>query len=317
MSLSGSYLRLAALMSQAIKTGNGAVVVGLPGMGVSHFLEIFAKQIKLPLTDGSSEVAGEVVILNPDFLGNSGAIERVVSVYQKAGIGQKIILGVNAPAVLYSSELSSPQISSRWYGTYWLETRDKGDLILLAEELSVKLTTSELEKLEEVTGGVARFAKYFILNKEKMEKNAVELWEDSDWRRMIKPFLVEAKKCKTEWLVKMGLVDENWIWKSAYLSTWMKEEKGSLAVGVEGDVWLVELGEKITTLMPFEAKIIRYLIDHDGVIEKDKIAELKWGNVGEGVSDQAIAKSMQRLGGKFRHHVLRPIPKIGYQLRLK
>ena len=43
MSLSGSYLRLAASLSQAIKTGNGAVVVGLPGMGVSHFLEIFAK----------------------------------------------------------------------------------------------------------------------------------------------------------------------------------------------------------------------------------------------------------------------------------
>lgn len=304
-------------MSQAIKTGNGAVVVGLPGMGVSHFLEIFAKQMKLPLIDGSSEVVGQVVILNPDFLGNREAIERVVSVYQKAGIGQKIILGVNAPAFLYSSELSSPQISSRWYGTYWLETRDKGDLMLLAEELSVKLTTLELEKLEEMTGGVARFAKYFILNKEKMEKSAIDLWEDGDWRRMVKPFLAEAKKCKGEWLVKMGLVDENWIWKSTYLSTWMKEEKGSLAVGVEGDVWLVELGEKIITLMPFEAKIVRYLIDHDGVIEKDKIAELKWGNAGEGVSDQAIAKSMQRLGIKFRHHVLRPIPKIGYQLRLK
>lgn len=317
MSLSGSYLKLATLLSQAIKTGNGAVVVGLPGMGVSHFLEIFAKQTKLPLSDGSGEVAGDVVILNPDFLGNSGAIERVVSVYQKAGIGQKIILGVNVPAVLYSSELSSTQISSRWYGTYWLETRDGGDLMLLAEELSVKLTTSELEKLEEVTGGVARFAKYFILNKEKMVKNAMELWEDNDWQRMVKPFLTEAKKCKTEWLVKMGLVDENWIWKSAYLSTWMKEEKGSLAVGVEGDVWLVELGEKIITLMSFEAKIVRYLIDHDGVIEKDKIAELKWGNAGEGVSDQAIAKSMQRLGGKFRHHVLKPIPKIGYQLILK
>ncbi len=310
-------MRLAASLSQAIKTGNGAVVVGLPGMGVSHFLEIFAKQMKLPLTDGSGEVAGGVVILNPDFLGNSGAVERVVRMYQRAGTGQKIILGVNAPAVLYSSELSSPQISFRWYGTYWLETRDKEDLGLLAEELSVKFTTLELEKLEEITGGVARFAKYFILNREKMEKSAEELWEDNDWRRMVKPFLTEAKKCKGEWLTKMGLVDENGVWKSAYLSTWMKEEKGSLAVGVEGDVWLVELGEKIGMLMPFEVKIVRYLIDHDGVIEKDKIAELKWGNATEGVSDQAIAKSMQRLGGKFRHHALKPIPKIGYQLMLK
>ena len=315
--MSGSYLRLAASLSQAIKTGNGAVVVGLPGMGVSHFLEIFAKQTKLSLTGGSGEVAGDVVILNPDFLGNSEAIERVVSVYQKAGTGQKIILGVNAPAVLYSSELSNPQISSRWYGMYWLETRDRGDLRILAEELSVKLTTSELGKLEEITGGVARFAKYFIVNREKMEKSAKELWEDSDWRRMVKPFLTEAKKCKGEWLTKMGLVDENGVWKSAYLSTWMKEEKGSLAVGVEGDVWLVELGEKIGMLMPFEVKIVRYLIDHDGVIEKDKIAELKWGNATEGVSDQAIAKSMQRLGGKFRHHILKPIPKIGYQLMFK
>ncbi len=310
-------MRLATSLSQAIKTGSGAVVVGLPGMGVSHYLEIFAKQMKLPLTDGSSEVAGEVVILNPDFLGNSRAIERVVRMYQKAGTEQKIILGVNAPAVLYSSELSSPQISSRWYGMHWLETRDRGDLGLLAEELAVKLTTLELEKLEEITGGVARFAKYFILNKEKMEKSAEELWEDSDWRRMAKPFLTEAKKCKGEWLTKMELVDGNGVWKSAYLSTWMKEEKGSLAVGVEGEVWLVELGEKIITLMPFEVKIVRYLIDHDGVIEKDKIAELKWGNATEGVSDQAIAKSMQRLGGKFRHHVLKPIPKIGYQLILK
>ena len=316
MSLSGSYLKLAGLLSQTIKTGNGAVVVGLPGMGVSHFLEIFARQMKLPLTDGTGEVAGEVVILNPDFLGNSGAIERVVNMYQKAGTGQKIILGVNAPAVLYSSELSSPQISSRWYGTYWLETRDKADLMQLADELGAKPTALELDRIEEITGGVARFAKYFILNREKMGKSALELWEDGDWRRMVKPFLAEAKKCKTEWLGKMGLVDENGVWKSAYLSTWMKEEKDSLAVEIES-VWLVELGEKIITLIPFEAKIVRYLIDHGGVIEKDKIAELKWGNTAEGVSDQAIAKSMQRLGGKFRHHILKPIPKIGYQLMLK
>ncbi len=78
---------------------------------------------------------------------------------------------------------------------------------------------------------------------------------------------------------------------------------------------LYEIGEKTSTLGKFEAMLLEYLIDNGGVITKDKISEIKWGDGGfAGFSDDAIKKTMLRLGDKMKKYKLSAIHGYGYKL---
>lgn len=318
MKLSEAYLEFEKTYLQNEKSGAGTAVIGLTGMGVSHFLTLLSERRKLPLLTEPREVSAPWVIFNPDFLTQAEAVSRTSAMYRLAGIRQKIVLGVNSPAALYDPALTSSHIMSRWYSQYWLSPRSVEDLALLVAELGVELSKKERDLLETKSGGIARLAKFFALNREKLNSSAADLWHDDDWLKVAAPFFEAASKCKGEWLERMSLTEKNGKWKSAFLGEMAASLEGGLVFGVENDVFLWEFGERGKTLLPFEAAIVKYLLENRGVIGKDRIARFKWGDGSyDQASDQAIAKSMQRLGAKFRYHQLSPVPKVGYQIERK
>jgi hypothetical protein len=296
------YRRLASVASDCRRFGANLMVVGLSGMGASFYLKTWAKNEGVDyVTVAPEKKEGVVVVDMPE-----NSWKEWEEIYRATPRDQKLIMVVGV------EKIGEESVAKNWvlghvYKTLYLEVSSEKDIGLLANRLGLKVSSVDLSKFYGLSGGIAKLAKCLMVNGGRVVEEV---------EQMAGLILAEARRAREEDLEKLGVV-KNGKYVSAILADLDKKMPDGLRVEVKFDLELVEDGGsggvKVTA---DEKKIILEMMANNGMITKEKIAEIKWGEGSyDKFSDQAITMAMRRLDKKFKGYQIETVPRVGYQLK--
>lgn len=283
------------------------LVVCVPGMGVTRAAKGVAERSggRIKYVETAGEELGEFTILDLNFDANEGAMGVAQEYFRKAGVDQKMALIVNDPSGVETEEFAV--LGKRLHETYYFELMDEKAVEEMAGRMGVKLAGEKIAKIMKLSGGLARVVKFLVANGGEV---------DEDLQRGLLPTVRVMAKCSDEVLERLGLWEKGGF-RGSILADYFKihPRQKVLKVKVNSDLSWVEDGVggrgRLTRV---EAHVLKALAE-GGVVTKEQIAEVKWGKDSyDEFSDQAIGKTMQRLGGKLTKYKLEVIPKVGYKL---
>lgn len=178
---------------------------------------------------------------------------------------------------------------------------------IFANELGVEAAKAELARIYRLTGGVGKWVKWFLVHPEESE----------DFKLVLEPTARLIGECSDEQLKKLGLW-ENGGWKGEILAKYFQENqrRKRWEIEITADLSVVEKGQASgVRLTKLEAEILGQMAKNEGVVTKEGVSDLKWG---EGkydkFSDQAINKGMRRLDKKLKVYTVKTIPGYGFKL---
>ncbi len=292
-----NYLEIKKWVDQAVKNKYSIGIVALDGFGVSFMLKALVKKnnkIKY-LSKNDLELA-EFNIIDLDL--DDDNIKTINDLFRKADIDQKFCVVIQKPYLLNNPDFKNNYFYSKIYKFFYLKVYNANDCKFLCENLQIKLNDSVFNEIYEKSFGVGKLFKYLAVN-----------WPDYEgekWEEVKKEVFAEAGKCDLNQLERMGLSKpeiglskkENFDIEIDFdLSFWEKSRQAKEKLGKE------------------ERDILVYMIENNGQITREKVADFRWG---EGkydeFSDQAINQAMRRLDKKLNLYKIRTIPKVGYVL---
>ena len=320
------YKKFASKMEEMARERASIVVITIPGLGVSYFvgkyLEKTGKGEKRIVEEGQKLADFNFLDLDFDKRGAEEGLRLVDDYMKQADLKQKFVVVVNTPWLLKGKAYKSSYLASHVYDSWVMRVHDKKETIDFVDDLGIKLSDKEMKRLFELSGGISRLIKYLAVNKEELEMPINEIVESEDILRIFEKSLEVIGKTDDEWLVRMGIKNNQNEFVSELVGGLLKKRMKIKGVEIEvgRDMSVYEYGKRgKERLTGMEAVLLKALIaDGDLLLTRDKIADLKWeGESYDKYSDQAIGKAMLRLGEKLKKHKLVAIPKLGYKLELK
>jgi len=290
------YRGLKAALDKHRSLKSNLLIVTLPGMGASFWLKHYAeKEVGVKYLVDENE---ELVEFNLVDCGLNG--ERLL---KRASNNQKFAIVTEDPSSIGDKE---NYVMGHVYEYYYLGAVGKEDCKKAALYYNDKLTEAELQKIYEQSGGVGKLVKYLAVNKVLGDEVT----------RLVEKLMVMVRKSDEKTLEKLGVKKDGKL-VSLILANW-KGDSG-IEIKINFDLSFEEMGKKAKERLTKEEKmILEYMVDNEGEIAREKVADFKWG---EGkydeFSDAAINRSMGRLGDKLEKYEIRTIPKVGYKIYQK
>ena len=317
-----SYKSLEAELIRSVRLGSNCAVVTIPGFGISYFLQKFLEKNKesgFSYITNSNQNLSKFNILDLDFDKNKDSLKTADAYFRKATLEQKFAVVINTPALLHSSIYESSFLTSHVYSTFYFKTRDLNDTGSFAREINKDLSDKEIEKIYNLTGGIASLVKYFAINNEEIGRDIDQLLENSSFLKIIIQTVNTISETNNKELTQLGLkVSDRFV--SEILEKYFKMHTIVFKpqILINKDLSFEENGrlskEKLTKI---ESQVLEYILENK-IIEREKISEYKWG---EGkydkFSDQAINKTIQRINDKLQNYRFVSISKLGYKLEVK
>lgn len=299
--------------------GINALVLTFPGYSVSRYFKKIAESGEIPnlkYINRRGESLEKYNLIDVDFATDADAMAIVEEYLKMASLDQKFTVLINAPWILDTYKFGNSYLGSHHYSVYRYTRPDIETLKLFAKTLGVHLTENDLKKVYKMAGGVGRLSKLLLTSDGLFKKSPEEVLKVEGVEKMIKPLVEAYGRVGKEVLTEYGVVENN-IFTSSLVAEYVKIHPLSerFEIKIDKSLDLYENGEKASTLGRFETMLLEYMVENGGVITKDKISEIKWGD-GEyaAFSDDAIKKTMLRLGDKMKKHKLSAIHGYGYKL---
>lgn len=315
------YQEFKSILDKNIDQKGNGLIITLPGFGASYFIKYYLQENpdRAVYIDGSGQNLGDYSILDFSESQSDIWLKFVEEYFKKAGLQQKLTVVVSDPAILESESYKKSWLPAHLYSEFYLRARDEADTETFTHELNPKLNKEQVRQIFEWSGGIARIIKYLALNPEELKKGIGEMVAKSRLQDLVLPIITEAKKCSKKMRETLGILEGekvrsgilNSLWQSTATNMGLKiEVRSDLSVWEDGE----QLPEKVTKR---EADILAATLSGEGIITKDKISEIKWGNGEyEKFSDQAVGKTIQRLNIKLKKYKFEAIIGVGYKLKL-
>ncbi len=307
-------------LENSYKKNSNLLIVTVPGIGTSHFIKKFIEGDTSGkfqhIKDDSSELK-EFNILDLNFEKNHEAFQLATQYFKKAKLSQKFALVVNTPSILKTDSYLQSNLANHIYNTYYFKTLGKNIIKVISKLTGMNLSLDQEAKIYSYSGGLSHLTKSLIINSDLLNKSVAELIDEPVIINPLLPTIRVISQCNTEVLNKLEIT-QNSIFISEILKTYFSLHPINLPpqIVVNKDLSFTEDGiPSEHKLIKIEKQIIEMASKDDGVILKEKIADLKWGDGSyDDFSDQAIGKTMQRLGRKLKKHQLIILPKVGYKI---
>lgn len=314
------YQELLKFVRDLVDSNASGLLVSVPGMGASFYCKHLLDSLKgVAYINETGKDLSNFNILDLDFDSDEQAIIKVDDYFKKAGVDQKFLVIVNRPDFIGTNKIGDTFFGRRVYKNYWFHANSLKETGEMVRTFWPEAKEEDIKKIYELTGGLGRLVKLLSSNRELMGLELEELVKREEVINLARPTALVVGSMSEEIGVKMGLVTDGEI-VSGLIKYFVKENGVRFVdINVGEDMIVIEKkvrGEEITKL---EKQIIEYSISsEDNVINKEKIAEFKWGEGSyDEFSDQAVSKTMQRLNSKLKKYWFEPLPKVGYKLRPK
>lgn len=315
MSDGKAYQKLVSQLNSYVAKKAGVLIVSLPGLGASFFLKEFAHENNgegVRYITSEQDDFGAYNIADLNFAGDPKAIEVSERILATVSSEQKVAFILNAPYLLDNKVFLDSAVGRHTFGKVYLPVRNETETKELALEIDPGFDLRKLSEIYGLSGGIARIVKFLVVKGGIFEEK-----DFSEVDRLIAPTVKAAVITKKEVLISLG------IWNgSKYIGDLVNTAVNSLnqEVGllVKDDLSLVEDGAVVGKVTLLEKSLIDLVLGSDGILTKEKIAEIKWGEASYAeFSDQAISKTIQRLNKKMMKHFFESIINVGYKLRQK
>lgn len=305
------------------RTGANILITTFPGYSVNRYLKKIAESAEfdgLVYINTSGKELGKYNLLDFDFVDNFKESLAIVEHYVKqAKLDQKFTVFINAPWSLNNETFEKSYLGTHHYRTFKYKKPEIETAKLFAINLGVELNDTELKKFYALAGGVGRLGKFLLLHRELLEMEPKEILKNEEVVRMVKYLCSVYTRVSDEELEDYGVI-ENGKFSSGLVDEYFKNNisPNRSQIKINRDLSVYEFGDKTTVITGGEADLLRFMVNNDGVIKKDEVAEVKWGDKSYvEFSDEAIKKTMQRLSEKLEKHRIEAIHGYGYKLILK
>jgi len=313
------YKALEAELQRNLKQHVNFLIVTAPGYSLNYFLMKFMETnpSKVAYITQEGQRLDNFSILNFDYIADSEALQKTKKYMKSVDYTQKFAVTINSTQMFESEEFKTSHVASHVYSTYFFG-RPSYTYVerFIREDMGINLKKGDIERIYELSGGVARFVKYLALEEARYCKDAKELIKDESLLLMIEPIASILSKCSNGILTKLGVL-ENGNYTSKLLEAYFKENPPAKPydIKVDKDLSFSENGEKRERLAKVEADILKFMLENDGVITKEKVADIKWGERSyDAYSDQAVGKTMRRLGKKMKTYEIKALSNYGYKI---
>lgn len=302
-----------------INLKSNSAIISLPGVGVSYFINNFIHahmDIDVRRITAPDQELGEVNILDLDFNRNKYALNDADHIFKESRDEKNVVVVVNTPQIVHSEDFKGSYTAGKIFKTFTFKVFDETCSRTFAWETNPTLTEEQFLKTYELSGGIARLIKFFVVNLERLDNSVDELLANDTLIHLIDPIAEVIAESSESTLRETGMKNDN-----GYMGSIMKayiklrpHERENVFV-INPDLSFFENGKKAdSNLIKLEKDVLEHIMK-EGIITREKIAEYKWGEDSyDDFSDQAINKTMQRLNKKLTEHELIAIPKVGYKL---
>ncbi len=316
------YKSLEAELQKNIKQHVNFLIVTAPGYSLNYFLMKFMETSPNDVTYITQEgqTLDKYSILNFDYIADNEALQKTEKYMKSVDYTQKFAVTINSTQMFESEKFKTSHVASHVYSTYFFG-RPSYTYVerFIREDMGINLKKDHIERIYDLSGGVARFVKYLALDEARFSMSAKELIKEANLRQMIEPIASILSHSSSDILDKLGVI-ENGKYTSLVLNEYFKENppRKSFDIEVDKDLSFTEKEEKRERLTKVEADILKLMLDNDGVITKEKVADIKWGEGSyDNYSDQAVGKTMRRLGKKMKTYEIKALSNYGYKILIK
>lgn len=303
----------------AVKGEYNLAIVGLPGYGLSHYCKEMCnneKGLGLKYLTRVERITRGFAVVNLGWDINENAVKEGNGMAQETDLegSGKLIMVITAPGKTLVDEYKTGYFCKHVYKTYFWGKMTEKDLMVIIKELDFDGSKEEKKRIIRLSAGSLQLIKLLIVQwKKYREMSDKEILEDGEVRSIANHIRDELEKCNSELLQKLGLDEMT----GSILDGCKTRTK--IEIGISNDLLVTEDGEKTGSQMTLtEREIIEKAILNGGVITKEIVSDVKWG---EGkydkFSDQAIKKQILRINNKLKSYKFVAIPRVGYKLEKK
>jgi len=303
------------ILNKALATETNVAILALPGTGLSHYLKEYKlKKIEVTyISDIKNFVLSKLNIIDVSFLTNPDVYVEIDKLWLEAKTDQKFVVVIDDPGWVRSVDCQKSQFMQRVYKTIYLSVHQKKDVENIAKEKNININIEQINHVVSESAGLGKLIKYIAFK----EDFGGSWWKnDEQLFRMITPTLVAISHCSEEELEKFGIKAVEKFVSPLIADLMTKITGATFDIKIDDDLTILENGQSFGKKMGVtEKQIINEMLKNKGIIVKEKIAEIKWGeNSYDSYSDQAIKKTMMRLSVKLKKYRIKSITKVGYQI---
>ncbi len=318
------YLRLENFLIKQKKLKTNSIIVTLPGLGISYFLNhFFEKNKKIgfgQITETKDIVSDcNIVELESWVKSPKANIKIADNLLQNNFKKKTFIVVIPTPSIMSHSDFKNSYLSSHVYEYFFLGSYcDPGIIKHFAGELEVKINDIIAEKVFEKSGGIPVLIKFLLLNIEKIDMSSNKIVDDTVFIKSFFVLVQQISKTNKEILEKLDIIKNN-KFRSSILDSYFKKHPlvETINIIVNNDLTFIEDDMHLynSKLTKVEAVILNKFIECNGFLSKEDVANIKWGKGSyDEYSDQAVGKTLQRLGLKLKKYKIEVIFKHGYKI---
>jgi len=298
-----AYINLEKILNQHKNSNSNLLILSLPGLGISHFLQDYCKKYpKVQYIDKPNQKLASFNILNPHFNTNPNALDIAKKYFNQATPQQKIALVTNQPYLINNKKLLKHNFWRHLYSHYYHPALDKKDAKILLKQLNFKITTKQFQKIYQQSQGIPQLLKFFALHPNNFDPTELD--------QILQPLK------KVSFLYSDKLLSKFNIIRNKHLQL---PHAPQINIYINFDLSFSENNQtNPNKLTKEEAQILKFMIQNNLQITKEQISDIKWGQDNyDQFSDQAIGQAIRRLRKKLILYTITTIPKVGYQLKTK
>lgn len=315
-----------AYLDSSFSQAKNSIIITIPGLGISHILKQYSTLNKVNYVDTPDSRSGLKNIIDIDFQKNLGSIE-IIDKYYRAhrSISPKntFVFVINTPNIIHSEDFQKSYFASHSYDYYYFRPWAESELSDFVSEQNLVLSTTQLSKLHQLSGGIVRLAKYLLFHLDLLNlEDFVQLKDSNEFIKLMHSTFETISFTPLELLTKLGLYKDGKF--TSTIINWFFENKifvlrQNFDIKLMPDLSFYE-NTKLSAqfLTKFEKDLLEFLLNHENIATRDQISETKWGKDSfEKFSDQAINKAISRLNEKLSSYEIKAINKVGYKLMAK
>jgi hypothetical protein len=314
----GAYEELTNELTIQRQTNSNLLIVSVAGMGIGHMLKKYVavnndlRYVNSP--DQELGSSGSVLYLATDI--DQNAIEWAGKYMRSVMNGNKFVISIISPGILNTEEYRKSYLCGQIHRVYWLKPLDNDEIQKIIADSMIKIGVDDLKKICLWSGGIVSLVKFLQVNLRLLEVDIDKAINIPELNDIVTRIMHEVGNCSIGQLQKLGLVKDGKM-VSELLEAYHKKNSDLLIdIKLDEDLSLWEDGVKTTQLTSkLEKEILLELVNNGGMISKESVSDLKWG---EGkydeYSDQAINKQMRRLDAKLNKYKIITIPKVGFKI---
>lgn len=312
------YIELEKELDKNIKLSVNFIISSFEGYSISYFLKKYMekKPKNVSYIDQAGIKLSKYNILDFDFCENPDALTMIEEYVKSAELDQKFAVVINDPSIFDRDDYKNSYIGVHHYSVYYFKKPSLEYIKTYTKDMKVEFSREDMNKIYELSGGIGRLVKFLIVNRGLIDLPVTQIVNNKSIVDLITPVVKVIQNSNKSTLNIFGIKNDVGF-TSSIIETYFIQNKISIRpqIKISKDLIINENGENKERLNKIEAMVLQSILDNDGLIEKAKVADLKWGEGSyDQYSDQAIAKTILRINRKLTYYKIVAIPKYGYKI---